>query len=84
MSAEEVANAFVQHFYNSFDNGSAEQLGALFVSEGGPAMTRVMRSRCARRRFHARSFILMFFLSQRTLFLLLCINYAVPQFNDDF
>jgi len=31
MSAEEVAKAFVQHFYNTFD-ADAQQLGGLFVS----------------------------------------------------
>jgi hypothetical protein len=31
MSAEEVANAFVQHFYQTFDNG-VDGLAGLFVS----------------------------------------------------
>jgi hypothetical protein len=31
MSAEEVANAFVQHFYNAVD-ANVEQLGSLYVS----------------------------------------------------
>lgn len=31
MSAEEVAKAFVQHFYQAFDGG-ADQLAGLFVS----------------------------------------------------
>lgn len=32
MSAEEVAQAFVQHYYNTFDSNNAEQLSGLFVS----------------------------------------------------
>ena len=31
MSAEEIATAFVQHFYQAFDNG-VDALGGLFVS----------------------------------------------------
>lgn len=31
MSAEEIATAFVQHFYQTFDNG-VDSLGGLFVS----------------------------------------------------
>lgn len=31
MSAEEVANAFVQHFFTTFDNG-VDNLAGLFVS----------------------------------------------------
>eukprot|EP00984_Skeletonema_dohrnii_P016790 scaffold7514_cov112-Skeletonema_dohrnii-CCMP3373.AAC.3 len=38
MSAEEVANAFVQHFYATFD-ANADNLGGLFVSNWCSRMT---------------------------------------------
>lgn len=32
MSAEEVAKAFVQHYYHTFDSGGAQALASLYVS----------------------------------------------------
>ncbi|KAL3805180.1 hypothetical protein ACHAW5_005292 [Stephanodiscus triporus] len=42
MSAEEIATAFVQHFYQTFDNG-VDSLGGLFVSNSYPILRLIDR-----------------------------------------